>query len=380
MISILQTKTKHSNHGSKSNRTLDSLSRNKTKFDMSADENYFINRLRLEKNRAQRSGSALSILLLKLNKPIDNNAANIREILRVVESKIRETDIAGYVDPTTIGVLLPYTDEKGAKRSAEKLIKSFINPQFSISASIYPDEIFESLTQNGFVSPEVSEHMLEDSPRHPLLKLHIKRVIDVIGSLIGLITLSPIMLFAAILVKTGSPGPVIFKQIRLGHKGKPFEFYKFRSMYTDSNDQIHRDYVSKLIGGNDTAINNGDAETPLYKISSDPRVTPIGEFIRKTSIDELPQLYNVLIGDMSLVGPRPPLPYEAEEYQPWHLKRILEMKPGITGLWQVEGRSSVQFDDAVRMDVRYIQTWTLMLDIKILVKTVKEVLACRGAV
>jgi lipopolysaccharide/colanic/teichoic acid biosynthesis glycosyltransferase len=151
-------------------------------------------------------------------------------------------------------------------------------------------------------------------------------------------------------------------------------------MYTDSNDQIHRDYVSKLIGGSDASTNNGDADTPLYKISSDPRVTSVGEFIRKTSIDELPQLYNVLKGDMSLVGPRPPIPYEAEEYQPWHLKRILEMKPGITGLWQVEGRSSVQFDDAVRLDVRYIQTWTLLLDLKILAKTVREVLACRGAV
>jgi lipopolysaccharide/colanic/teichoic acid biosynthesis glycosyltransferase len=300
--------------------------------------------------------------------------------LRVVESKIRETDIAGYVDQTTIGILLPYTDEKGAKRSAEKIIKSFINPQFSISASIYPDEIFESLAQNGFVSPEVTELMLEDFTQHSLLKLHIKRIIDIVGSLVGLIALSPIMLLAVILVKSSSPGSVIFKQIRLGHKGKPFDFYKFRSMYTDSNDQIHRDYVSKLIGGSDASTNNGDADTPLYKISSDPRVTSVGEFIRKTSIDELPQLYNVLKGDMSLVGPRPPIPYEAEEYQPWHLKRILEMKPGITGLWQVEGRSSVQFDDAVRLDVRYIQTWTLLLDLKILAKTVREVLACRGAV
>ena len=221
--------------------------------------------------------------------------------------------------------------------------------------------------------------MLEDSINNSPFKLHIKRAIDVAGSIFALLVLSPLIFMTALLIKADSKGPVIFRQVRLGEKGVPFTFYKFRSMNVDATDQIHRDYVLKLIDGKHSAINNGNNENPLYKILSDPRVTSVGKFIRKTSIDELPQLYNVLKGDMSLVGPRPPLAYEAEKYQAWHLRRILEMKPGITGLWQVEGRSRTGFDEAVRLDVRYIQTWSLFLDIKILFKTVKEVLQCRGA-
>jgi len=145
------------------------------------------------------------------------------------------------------------------------------------------------------------------------------------------------------------------------------------------DDRIHRAYVTNLINGNLEGTNQGDKEKPLYKIKADPRVTPVGRIIRKASIDELPQLFNVLKGDMSLVGPRPPLPYEAEKYQSWHLRRVSELKPGITGLWQVEGRSKTSFDDMVRMDLRYIQRCSLMLDLKILIKTVKVVLRCDGA-
>jgi lipopolysaccharide/colanic/teichoic acid biosynthesis glycosyltransferase len=187
------------------------------------------------------------------------------------------------------------------------------------------------------------------------------------------------MLITALAIKATSPGPVIFSQTRLGKQGTPFTFYKFRSMHVNMDNQIHREYVQDFIKGNHAKINQGDAEKPLYKIKSDPRITRIGKFIRKTSIDELPQFFNVLKGDMSLVGPRPPLPYEAEKYQAWHLRRILEMKPGITGLWQVEGRSKTEWNDSVRLDIRYIQNWSLLYDLKILLRTVKEVLRCRGA-
>jgi lipopolysaccharide/colanic/teichoic acid biosynthesis glycosyltransferase len=150
-------------------------------------------------------------------------------------------------------------------------------------------------------------------------------------------------------------------------------------MHIDMDDQIHRDYIRDFIKGNHEKVNQGDMGEPLYKIKSDPRITSVGRFIRKTSIDELPQFFNVLKGDMSLVGPRPPLPYEAEKYEPWHLRRILDMKPGITGLWQVEGRSKTDWDDSVRLDIRYIRNWSLMLDMKIILKTVKVVLGRRGA-
>ena len=203
---------------------------------------------------------------------------------------------------------------------------------------------------------------------------------DVVGSLIGLILFSPIILITAIAVKATSPGPIIFRQTRVGMKGKRFPFYKFRSMYWNSDDQIHRQYVTDLIKGNHEKINQGNGDKPLFKMKTDPRITRVGRIIRKLSIDELPQFINVLKGDMSLVGPRPPLPYEVENYEPWHLRRILEVKPGITGLWQVDGRSQTSFDDMVRMDLRYVQNWSLWLDVEILVKTVKAVVRSNGAV
>ena len=170
----------------------------------------------------------------------------------------------------------------------------------------------------------------------------------------GLILFSPIMFLTTAAVKVTSEGPIIFSQSRLGMKGIRFPFYKFRSMYWNIDDWIHREYVTNLIKSNHEKINQGDEETPLYKMKSDSRVTPVGKIIRKTSIDELPQFFNVLKGEMSLVGPRPPIPYEVEKYEPWHLRRILEVKPGITGIWQVDGRSSTSFNDMVRMDLREI--------------------------
>jgi lipopolysaccharide/colanic/teichoic acid biosynthesis glycosyltransferase len=176
-----------------------------------------------------------------------------------------------------------------------------------------------------------------------------------------------------------TPGPIIFKQTRFGKKGVHFQFYKFRSMYWNTDDQLHREYVTNLIKGNLEKINQGDKEAPLFKIVSDSRVTRIGRIIRRTSIDELPQFLNVLKGEMSLVGPRPPLDYEVQKYEPWHLRRVLEVKPGITGLWQVGGRSTTSFDEMVRLDLRYAKNWSLWLDLKIIFKTAKAVFGLKGA-
>jgi lipopolysaccharide/colanic/teichoic acid biosynthesis glycosyltransferase len=149
-------------------------------------------------------------------------------------------------------------------------------------------------------------------------------------------------------------------------------------MMADADDSVHRQYVGNLIAGNHADVNQGDAANPLYKLQGDARVTAVGAFIRRTSIDELPQLFNVLKGEMSLVGPRPPIAYEAENYQSWHLRRVLESRPGITGLWQVVGRNRVTFDEMVRLDLRYTRTWSLWLDFKILVKTVIAVFRFDG--
>jgi lipopolysaccharide/colanic/teichoic acid biosynthesis glycosyltransferase len=202
---------------------------------------------------------------------------------------------------------------------------------------------------------------------------------DIIGSLFGIFLSLPLMLGTALSIKITSPGPIIFRQSRFGRKGARFPFYKFRSMQWSVDDKIHREYVANLIKGNLNKINQGDEKEPLYKMKSDNRVTKVGRIIRKLSIDELPQFFNVLKGEMSLVGPRPPLAYEVEKYEPWHLRRILEVKPGMTGLWQVDGRSTTSFDDMVRLDLRYAQNWSLWLDIKILLKTVRAVLRPKGA-
>jgi lipopolysaccharide/colanic/teichoic acid biosynthesis glycosyltransferase len=183
------------------------------------------------------------------------------------------------------------------------------------------------------------------------------------------------------LVKLTSKGPVLFKQKRVGLFGKEFTFLKFRTMYENNNNNIHKEYVKELINGrklhNDGTGNNGS--DGIFKIKNDLRITKLGKFLRKTSLDELPQFFNILKGEMSLVGPRPPIPYEIEDYDIWHRRRYLEVKPGLTGLWQTKGRSATTFDDMVRLDLKYSRERSLWLDIKILLKTPWAVFSCKGA-
>ncbi len=202
------------------------------------------------------------------------------------------------------------------------------------------------------------------------IALMIKRFFDIILSVTAIIGLSPIMLLITYLIKLDSPGPVIFRQERIGEDGKPFVMYKFRSMYYKSGESIHKKYIEKFIleQKNDT----------IYKLKYDNRITRLGKFLRETSLDELPQLFNVLKGDMSIVGPRPAIDYEVNIYKDWHKKRF-RVKPGITGFWQVNGRSKVKFDDMVVLDIYYIENWSLLLDLKILLKTLPVVLKKEGA-
>ncbi len=204
--------------------------------------------------------------------------------------------------------------------------------------------------------------------------LRLKRAMDVVLSAAALLILSPVLLVLAILIKLHSPGPVIFRQARVGKDGRPFTFLKFRSMRHNADVSIHRDHVAALIAGHDRAPASGKSA----KLERDPRITGLGRVLRKTSVDELPQLINVLRGDMSLVGPRPPIPYEVELYQEWHKQR-LKVLPGITGWWQVKGRNLVSFDDAVAMDLHYIEHRSLGLDLKILLMTPFAVFKGKGA-
>ncbi len=199
-----------------------------------------------------------------------------------------------------------------------------------------------------------------------LLQLLAKRLVDIGVSATALLVLSPLLVLTALVIKLTSPGPVFFAQDRVGMNQRRFRLYKFRSMVVDAD--ARKKELAHL----------NELDGPAFKIEHDPRITPIGRIIRKTSIDELPQLYNVLKGEMSLVGPRPPLPDEVSQYQ-WLFRRRLSVKPGITCVWQVSGRSGTTFDEWMRMDKQYVENWSLWLDFKILLKTIPAVLLGRGA-
>jgi lipopolysaccharide/colanic/teichoic acid biosynthesis glycosyltransferase len=202
-----------------------------------------------------------------------------------------------------------------------------------------------------------------------------KRALDVVGSSALLIALAPVFAVVCALVKVTSKGPVLFPQERIGTGGRPFTMMKFRTMHVNADPKIHQQYVENFIQSSDAP---GSGEK-VFKIVDDPRITPIGHFLRRSSLDELPQFWNVLKGDMSLVGPRPPLPYEVARYKNWHRRRVLEAKPGITGLWQVTGRSRTTFDEMVRLDLRYAKRYSVWTDLKILMATPKAVISGKGA-
>lgn len=213
------------------------------------------------------------------------------------------------------------------------------------------------------------------------LQQYIKRGADVAISLVAILMLFPILCAIACGVRLSSPGPILFRQKRVGKNGKEFEFLKFRSMKHGSDTSVHEKFVSDLMALETGTASEQLSSTPknVYKMVNDSRITRFGTFIRKTSLDELPQLWNVIQGQMSLVGPRPPIPYEVDRYAPWHLERLMHVKPGITGLWQVEGRSRVSFNEMVRMDIRYGRNVNLWTDLHLMVRTVSVVLRMTGA-
>ena len=203
-----------------------------------------------------------------------------------------------------------------------------------------------------------------------------KRLSDIVIASLTLALLSPFWLLIALLIRFDSKGPVFYAQERVGMDGRIFVVYKFRTMRMDADSEIHRDYQRKFIAG-DAEANVGDVEKPAYKLRDDPRITRVGRKLRRLSLDEVPQLINVLRGDMSVVGPRPPIPYEVEAYELRHRKR-LDMKPGLTGLWQVSGRNRLPFEEMVKLDLFYIENWSLLFDLKIILRTVLVMLRGDG--
>jgi len=347
----------------------------------------FLRLLALERKRTERSGRGFVLMLLDPGTLLTSKSKEpvLQKLLQVLEA-IRETDLKGwYKDGTSIGVI--FTEIGSA---IEKSVVHTLSTK--VTAALFAAFRIEEINQirlSFHVFPEDwgdDSHPITSTLRlelaHKRASLGVKRLIDIAGSLTALIFLSPVMLAIAIAIKLTSSGPVLFRQTRVGQYGKRFTFLKFRSMHVNNDRSIHENFVKSFIAGKPEAgksNGNGTTVQVQYKLRADPRVTPIGRFLRKSSLDELPQFLNVLLGEMSLVGPRPPVPYEVARYSVWHRRRLLVVKPGITGLWQVEGRSRVKFDDMVRLDIRYARSWSLWLDLKILAQTPYAVLTGTGA-
>jgi len=353
-------------------------------------EDAFVSMLHLERRRAERAEKRFVLMLVDID-PLVRESRSSRVLAKICEAlnqSIRETDIIGWyledhlvgVIGTEIGRARPRTVQdrlqKKVREAFNRLLPVEKSALISISFHFFPEEWEEGgndHSANSALYPDLSKR--EESRK---LALGAKRAIDIVGSALALILLAPIYLIAALAIKLTSKGPVLFRQQRLGQYGKAFTVLKFRSMRTDCDEKIHQEFVHQFINGRVEDSCDG-VEKPVFKIKEDPRVTSVGKFLRKTSLDEVPQFWNVLRGDMSLVGPRPPIAYEFRTYGVWHRRRVLEIKPGITGLWQVTGRSRIRFDDMVRLDLKYARAWSLWLDIKILMRTPMAVFSGDGA-
>jgi lipopolysaccharide/colanic/teichoic acid biosynthesis glycosyltransferase len=344
------------------------------------DEASFHKMISRERKRTERSGKPFMLMIVDLGETLPKlkNGKVLSQIISALSLTTRETDIAGwYTNLSVIGVMFTEIgDDRGSilnamKTRVSETLRSNLSPQefahIQITFHLFPEEWKHDLPErqsNPTLYPDLSKR---DEAKKGLAV--IKRVMDVVGSLLAIVVFSPFLLAIAIAIKLTSPGPIFFRQQRVGRHGKTFEFLKFRSMHVDNDSSAHKKYVTQLINGEAGRHPSDGTGGGVYKMTSDPRITKIGSLLRRTSLDEMPQFINVLKGQMSLVGPRPPIAYEVEAYDLWHRRRILEAKPGITGLWQVDGRSRVTFDEMVRLDLHYARTWSPWMDIKILLRT-----------
>jgi lipopolysaccharide/colanic/teichoic acid biosynthesis glycosyltransferase len=356
-------------------------------------EALFTKLLALERKRAERSRKPFALMLLDASGPFrtEHRDRVLARLLVSLSASTRETDVWGWHKAgSVLGVILTELGSADADALRNTMLSKLraalrtnLEPgqvaEIHISFHVFPEQP-SSDDGDGQWDDTTLDLYPDLQPEHDTKKAarFIKRLIDLCGSLAAVTLLSPLFLAIAVAIKLTSKGPILFKQTRIGQYGKPFTFLKFRSMYFLNNPRVHQEYVKRLIAGSADARQaggNGDA----YKLHNDPRVTPLGRFLRRASLDELPQFFNVLRGEMSLVGPRPPIPYETDVYDIWHRRRFFEGKPGITGLWQVKGRSRVTFDEMVRLDIQYMRNWSLGLDLKILFETPWAVFFGKGA-
>ena len=321
--------------------------------------------LRRECARADRTGREFSLVVLA---PSPSGTAPLLDLLG---RRLRETDEVGWMEGGSVGALLTDTGREGAQLVAGEVLSRLERDgaaPLAHTVFTYPGD----WTTPAAEAPEPAGAAASVPPclaEYPIWK----RVMDVACALAALLLLSPVLIAVALAVRLSSDGPVFFRQERIGYGGRTFRMWKFRSMYTGAGDAAHQAYLKSLIAG------QGGGEDGGFKLRADPRITPVGRFIRRWSLDELPQLFNVLRGDMGLVGPRPEPGYATEGYARWYYRRVLGAKPGITGLWQVHGRSRVSYETMVRMDLRYSQRISPLADFRLLLQTVRAVLSTEGA-
>jgi lipopolysaccharide/colanic/teichoic acid biosynthesis glycosyltransferase len=353
-------------------------------------EDTFHRMVAIERKRTERSKQPFLLMLLEAGRQHDSSSAvSLDNMLSALLPSIRETDVIGwYKDHSVVGVM--YTG----------LVVNNKNAVLSMILSRVSAAIGEKLTSEQFSQVSISFHFFPDDwdeessgrPSNPALYpdlfstksdkrpfVMIKRSMDIVGSALMLAICAPIFLTIALAVRFSSKGPILFRQQRVGQYGQHFTFLKFRSMQVNNDHSVHKEFITKFIASEASRQPSNGSSDGVFKLTNDKRVTRVGKFLRRTSLDELPQFLNVLRGEMSLVGPRPPIPYELAAYQTWHRRRVLEVKPGITGLWQVTGRSRVNFDEMVRLDLRYATSWSPTLDFTILIRTPLAVIKGEGA-
>lgn len=349
-------------------------------------EEAFRRTIAIERKRTERTSEPFLLMLLEcVNRQKQGKFTNaLDNLMTVLLSTTRDTDVIGWHrEHQAIGLLFTglASDCKNTSlgtilnRVSAVLQDKLTFEQFSeisISLHFFPDDWNKN--DSGGPSTRVLYPDLHEATKGKRTTQILKRAIDIIGSTLLLVLFLPLFVLIAIAVKLTSKGPVFFRQQRVGQHGRYFTFLKFRSMRDRNDNSVHHEYVKQMIAGNAERISPNGSGEGVYKLVGDPRITALGRLLRRSSLDELPQFINVLKGDMSLVGPRPPIPYEVAAYQTWHRRRVLQVKPGITGLWQVSGRNRVSFDEMVRLDLQYASFWSLRLDFRILMRTPSAVI------
>ena len=385
--------------------------------------------IRLERARVDRNEHAFSLVVFDARDPVRQaqggpkaSADVTRLLVRSLNARIRSTDEIGWFDDCHIGVLLPYTSRRGAEKFVDDIVGAAGRLSVDGGAGPVKHTIYtypanwhygndDSCFRRGSLPPRkrgensgvqrvsgqlhftdicskwgraepgdssgITRHNIntalatewEDStailePPKPGPLPTWKRIMDIGGSLFGLALATPFLLVHTVILKMVSPGPVFFRQRRIGYMGRPFTMWKLRTMDVSADTSAHQEHVSQLISG----ANKRDYDAPMAKLDSDPHIIPAGIILRKMCLDEVPQLINVLVGEMSLVGPRPPLVYEVDEFLKWQHRRF-DAVPGMTGLWQVSGKNRLSFSQMIRLDIRYSRRKTLLLDLIILLRT-----------